>query len=150
MDGRNGGRTELRQQLEENPDWEPDLLALYGFDIWDAIEGRVPVRQAVSLIGRLNYEPRSIWRAKQLGGPELQNYSRYIGWDTNTGVLADLIDTVNQLSMTVVSLVAEGQDKLPEVPSYPRPGTDVKPNEQPQETLDDFGAKLRMMFPMNT
>lgn len=141
-----GGRKELRRQLEENPDWESDLLALYGFDIWDAIDGRAPIRRAYSLISRLGYEPKSIWRAKQLGS-ELETQAHHFGWDSNSAVLADVYDAVNQLTLTLMSVNSPEGAKLPELEPYPRPGAKAKATpEKPKESLDDFASKLRGMF----
>lgn len=138
MDFEPGGRRELRRQLEENPEWESDLLALYGFDVWDAIDGRVPVRRAVMLITRLEHEPKSIWRAKALGGPEL--YSEYVGWEKLNYILADLVDGVNTLTAVTVG-ANSGQP--PEFDPYPRPG--VKGVEKKQ-SLDEFGGNLLNLF----
>lgn len=143
MDLRTGGRRELRRQLEENPEWESDLLALYGFDIWDAIDGRVPVRQALQLIERLGFEPKSIWRAKAFGGSELKDYQKYFGWDSNSYVLADLIDAVNINTLTLVASNSDG--KAPDFEPYPRPGSADKP-ETPVQSLDDFARGLAGMF----
>ena len=137
-----GGRRELRRQLELNPDWESDLLALYDFDIWDAIDGRVPIRRVYALLDRLPHEPKSLWRAKSLGGPELKDYSQYLGWDANTYVMADLIDAVNQHSAYFVGANSPN-NKVPEVTPYPRPGQ--TPNK-PTETLADFGTTLKNLF----
>lgn len=141
-----GGRKELRRQLEENPDWESDLLALYGFDIWDAIDGRVPIRQAYAFIGRLGIEPKSIWRAKQLGGPELKNYQPYFGFDMTANVIADLIDTVREQTLTIMSVNAPPGHKLPELHPYPRPGMNKVKIDEPKESLADFGSKLIGLF----
>lgn len=144
-----GGSQELRRQLEENPDWESDLLALYQFDVWDAIDGRAPVRVAASYIQRLIYEPKSVWRAKQLGGPELKDHIRYFGWDANSDILADVFDAINAQTRQAVlaNTDPKHQDKVPEIPPYPRPGVEeVKPPEPPKQSLADFGMQLRGMF----
>lgn len=143
MDLSTGGRKELRRQLEENPEWESDLLALYGFDIWDAIDGRVPVRRALQLLDRLSYEPKSLWRAKAFGGSELDKYSAYLGWDPTTYVIADLIDAVNINTLTVIAANSDGKSQ-PDFEPYPRPG--VGKETKPTETLDSFGSKLMTMF----
>lgn len=149
MDGCTGGRQELRRQLEENPDWEHDLYALYQFDIWEAIRGRASLSLAVSLIQRLKYEPRSVWRAKQLGGPELKDHIRYVGWDANSDILADLFDALNQQTrhQILANTPPEKQKNVPEIEPYPRPGIgEVKQPEPPKQSLADFGTQLRMMF----
>lgn len=149
MGRRTGGRRELRLQLEENPDWAHDLFALYGFDLWDAIEGRVPIRRAYYLLDRLKYEPKSVWRAKQLGGPELKDYSRFLDWDSRCDLMADTIDAVN-FSSWVALAINSPQNSQPPLPDpYPRPSDDVKKNaavKKPEQTLDDFGKVLRGMF----
>lgn len=142
MDLSPGGRRELRRQLEENPDWESDLLALYGFDIWDAIDGRVPIRRAIALLDRLPHEPKSIWRAKLLGGPELKDFSKFIGWDAIAYLLADLIDAVNQSSAIYVGSNSP-TNKVPDITPYPRPG---KAPDKPSESLADFGNTLKSLF----
>lgn len=120
------------------------MLALYRFDIWDAIDGRVPVRQAVTLLGRLPHEPQSVWRAKQLGGPELKEYSKYLGWDASVYTLADLIDAVNLNTHTLTSINSPEGAKLPEFKPYPRP--DFEEVEEKKPSLDDFAGKLFNMF----
>lgn len=149
MGVRTGGSQELRRQLEENPDWEADLLVLYGFDIWDAIDGRLPLRRAYSYIQRLVYEPKSVWRAKQLGGPELKDHINYYGWDANSAILADLYDALNVNTRTMIAqnTPAEKQGSIPEITPYPRPGVEeVKKPEPPKQSLADFGMQLRGMF----
>ena len=142
MDLSTGGRRELRRQLEANPDWESDLLALYRFDIWDAIDGRVPVRQALQLINRLSFEPKSIWRAKYFGGSELKEYGKFYDWDATTYVMADVVDAVNANSAMIASVFG---GEAPEIELYPRPGSAQAP-ERPKESLADFGNKLAGMF----
>lgn len=139
MDFSPGGRRELRRQLEENPDWESDLLALYGFDIWDAIDGRVPIRRAYTLLGRLADDSRSVWRAKQLGGPELKDYARWLNWDADTFILADIFDAIQINTNAFVGANSQG-NQMPEFKPYPRP-TD-KAVEKPKSSLDDFANTL--------
>ena len=146
MDLSTGGRRELRRQLEENPEWESDLLALYGFDIWDAIDGRVPVRRALQLIDRLGHEPKSIWRAKTFGGSELKDYQKFIGWDANTYLMADMIDAVSLNTLIIMSALSDGKN-VPEFEPYPRPG--VGKTTAPAQTLDDFARGLAGMFGTN-
>lgn len=144
-----GGSQELRRQLEENPDWEADLLVLYGFDIWDAIDGRLPLRRAVSYINRLVYEPKSVWRAKQMGGSELKDHIQYYGWDANSSILADMFDAINQQTrhQIIANTDEKHRDKVPEIDPYPRPGVgEVKQPEPPKQSLADFGMQLRGMF----
>lgn len=139
MDFIPGGRRELRRLLGENPDWESDLLAIYGFDIWDAIDGRVPVRRAMTLLDRLCYEPRSIWRAKQLGGPELEDYAPYIGWEHTHTMLADMSDQI-QLLTNLYQAVNSEKHEVAELDAYPRPN--LKKIKKPSQSLDDFASQL--------
>ena len=134
-----GGRRELRRLLGENPDWESDLLVLYGFDIWDAIDGRVPVRRAFIYLDRLCYEPRSVWRAKQLGGPELEDYAPYIGWDSTHSMLADLSDQIQFLTNAYQAVNTESH-KMMDLDPYPRPN--LKKIKKPSTSLDDFASNL--------
>lgn len=142
MDCNTGGRRELRRQLEENPEWESDLLALYRFDIWDAIDGRVPVRQALQLIDRLSFEPKSIWRAKYFGGSELKDYGKFYDWNATTYVMADVVDAINHNSAMIASVFGS---EAPEVQPYPRPGNEPEA-APPTESLADFGNKLAGLF----
>lgn len=139
MGGKPGGRRKLRELLEENPDWESDLLAIFGFDIWDAIDGRVPVRRALMYLDRLAYEPKSIWRAKQLGGPELEDYTPYIGWDLTHSMLADLNDQV-QFLINMTQAINSENHQMAEIDPYPRPN--LKKIKKPSQSLDDFAANL--------
>lgn len=143
MDCYTGGRKELRRLLGENPDWESDLLAIFGFDIWDAIDGRVPIRRAMAYLDRLCYEPRSVWRAKQLGGSELKDYAPYIGWDQTHTMLADLSDQVQYLTKLYLGANSESR-KVEEVDPYPRPN--LKKIEKPSASLDNFVGNLLNMF----
>jgi len=118
-------------------------MAIYGFDIWDAIDGRVPLRRALALLDRLSDEPKSIWRAKQLGGPELKDYTKWIGWDANTYLLADLYDAIQQNSALLIAVNSD-KHEVPEIPPYPRPSD--KPVEKPTQSLDDFASKLVSLF----
>lgn len=103
---------------------------------------------AASLIQRLKYEPRSVWRAKQLGGPELKDHMRFIGWDASTDVLADIYDAINANTRTIMAIVSEDESKIPDIPHYPRPGDDTPEvkEEKPKPSLEDFGAQLRGLF----
>lgn len=86
----------------------------------------------------------SVWRAKELGGPELKDYGKYIGWNADTYVLADLVDAMNQNTAMVISVYSEQGSTPPEPIIYPRPGQQVK--TQPTESLADFGNKLAGLF----
>lgn len=53
-------------------------------------------------IKRLAYDPQSLWRAKLLGG------EKWLGWDINSYLIADLIDaTVFQTNATAVNKKAK-------------------------------------------
>lgn len=62
------------------------------------------VRLCVSLLGRLNYEPKSMYRAKILGGPE------HFGWGTTEYYLATLGDLL-QVNTSVTA--SAGSKKRP-------------------------------------
>lgn len=90
-----------------------------------------------------------MWRAKQLGGPELKDHIRFVGWDANSDILADLIDAVNAQSHLHMSIntPTEKKHEIPELDPYPRPGVEeVKTPEPPKQSLEDFGMQLRSMF----
>lgn len=124
-----GGICGLREQVEQNPWWESDLLALYGFDLADVFAGRAPVRVALLLISRLPYEPDSLWRAHQLGGLE------HKGWTPDTYRLAEIIDQVAVNTVAVGNMGSKKKPKLPE-PSY-RPR--IVERDQPEAgSIEDF------------
>lgn len=79
-----------------------------------------------------------------LGGPELKDYSRFIGWDATTYVVADLVDAMNLNTKILIDINSEKAS--PDVVLYQRPGEMPSTTVQPTETLDDFGNRLRMMF----
>lgn len=112
------------------------MLALYGFDIYDVLEFRAPIRKAKAYLSRLAFEPMSVWRAKQLGSLE------HLGWTQDTYRLADLTDSVNILTTMVGSI---GGDVDPPEPVY-RPGLDkeLKKHKEPSTpkvpTLEDFNV----------
>lgn len=89
--------------FNENPEAAGDMWALYGVDVY----GPFRIRLVEALLERLNYEPNSLWRANQLGGPE------WFGWGTAERMMADLIDRAS------MSAKAGGKIKPSEV--YPRP-----------------------------
>lgn len=63
-----------------------------------------------SMIQRLPYEPRSMWRAKeQLGGPE------WYGWSRESAGLADLVDLMD------LNTRATAQQRAKYQPLAPRP-----------------------------
>jgi hypothetical protein len=100
------------------------------------------MRQVYALLDRLPHESKSLWRAKSLGGPELKDYSKFLGWDANTYVMADMIDAVNQSTAIFVGANNEN-NKVPDITPYPRPG---RTPDKPTETLADFGTTLKNLF----
>jgi hypothetical protein len=79
-------------------------------------------------------------------GSELETQAHHFGWDSNSAVLADVYDAVQQLTLTLMSVNSPEGSKLPELDPYPRPGAKAKVVEKPKESLDDFASKLRGMF----
>lgn len=71
----------------------------------------------LGLCERLAHEPRSLWRAKQLGGPH------FFGWSGDSMRLADIIDML--YLNTQVSAVNKGKPKEVAV----RPKADERPQE---------------------
>lgn len=109
------------------------MLALYGFDIWDAIGGRVPTRTAFAYIQRLPFEPWSLWRAEQLGGPE------HLGWTSETYLLADQVDA-DKAMLAIKTHRGRGNVKMPDPTYRPKIREDrIKtPEAAPVQSLDDF------------
>lgn len=78
-------------------------------------------------VQRLPYEPRSLWRAQELGG------EKWFGWDLPTSLLADLIDAVKfQTSATAVNKKARLKDPVE------RPDPKKKPVEDKPSTVADM------------
>ena len=98
------------------------------------------------MLDRLTDEPKSLWRAKQLGGPELKDYYPYIGWDATTYVIADLIDElrVSNYYFLMANADDKAKAKIEEPKPYPRPGH--KQVESPKRSLDDFAGTLINLF----
>lgn len=119
-----GGILELRRQLKLNPEWESDLLGLYGFDISEVFRGKAPISSAWAYLQRLAFEPRSLWRAKQLGSLE------HVGWSEDTYMLANLIDALQVNTVVSANL---GGSKAPEMPDPIRRPGDETPQERKVE-----------------
>lgn len=87
--------------MEDRPEIVGDLWALYTIDFWEAISApRIDV--LMQCIKRLAVEPQSLWRALLLGG------DKWFGWDTNSALLADLLDSLNfNTSATAVNKKAK-------------------------------------------
>ena len=65
-----------------------DFLALYGLDPFTMIWAR-DTRPVESLIRRLRFEERSLWRAHRLGGEE------HFGWSIDRMILATIANAAN-------------------------------------------------------
>jgi len=115
------------------------LLTLYGFRIRDVFNGRALLSECMLYIQRLPYEPKSLWRAMQLGGPE------HLGWSAETYKLADLIDAV-QINTVITANV--GSKKAPEMPEpVYRPSVKEDHDEEieiPKQSLEEFDISKLM------
>lgn len=71
------------------------------------LEGRASTSVAYALIARLPYEPWSLYRARELGGPE------HLGWSTDTYLATEQLDA----TMIGNALLAnQGSKKRPKFP----------------------------------
>lgn len=96
------------------------MLGLYGFDIYEALTGKAPLRVAFAYINRLPFEPWSVWRANKLGGPE------HLGWTPDTYLAADQIDAIRVQTVVAGNV---GSRRTPRMPDpWPRPK--VKTDEE--------------------
>lgn len=78
-------------------------------------------------IGRLPYEPRSLWRARELGD------EKWLGWDLHTALSADLIDALNfQTSATAVNKKA----RLKHPVERPEPKKTTPKEHRPKSVAD--------------
>lgn len=77
-----------------------------------------------------------------LGGPELEDYVKFLGWDANTYIMADLIDTVRENTAVYIGSKSEDR-KVPTFDPYPRPDTQ---KVKPKQSLDDFAGGLATLF----
>lgn len=109
------------------------MLGLYGFNIRDVFTGKAPISMAAGYLARLPYEPRSVWRAEQLGSLE------HIGWSEDSYLLANLIDAVQVNTVVSANL---GGNEPPEMPDpIHRPGmeNDAEPRVKPMApSLEDL------------
>lgn len=110
-------------------------MALYGFDIYECFKGKASVQVAMEYVNRLPFEPNSLWRANQLGGPE------HMGWSVDTYKMADLIDAVQINTVVSANVGSRKQPTMPD-PVY-RPqmkDTDLVDEkiEQPTRSLEEF------------
>lgn len=95
--------------MEEHPEIVSDLWVLCHLDFHEAMRGD-DTRLLRACVRRLVHEPRSLFRANQLGGTE------WFGWDKTAEILADVYDILGyQTSATAVNKKAR-----PGKP-YPRP-----------------------------
>lgn len=84
------------------------------------------VRLCVALLGRLQHEPRSLYRANQLGGPE------HFGWGPAEYQLANLSDQVQ--ANTIATIKAAGSKKRMSLdPAYRPP---LKRERAPRSLAD--------------
>lgn len=111
------------------------MLALYGFDIHDVFKGKAPIRVALAYVTRLTFEPWSTWRAIQLGGLE------HLGWTPDTYKTAELVDSVNVLTVVAGNIGSRKPPKMPD-PSY-RPKAS-EPEAKKVESLADFNVRALM------
>lgn len=105
------------------------MLGLYGFDIHDVFKGKAPIRVAFAYINRLPFEPWSLWRANELGGPE------HLGWTPDTYKQADLLDGIMINTAVSGNVGSRKPPKMPE-PTY-RPKM-KEPEVKKVESLADF------------
>jgi hypothetical protein len=108
------------------------LLGLYGFDIYTVFTGQAPIRVALAYISRLSFEPWSLWRANQLGGPE------HLGWTPDTYQAAAIVDATNVNTVVSGNVGSKKPPKMPE-PSY-RPKV-KEPEAKKVESLADFNIQ---------
>ena len=107
-----------------------DLLGIYGVNIYDAIEGRIPLRVVEPLLNRLPFEPWSMFRAEQLGGVE------HLGWSPDTYLAADQVDSTNISIAAIRHMGARGKMKLPEPVYRPKIKTIEDKIEEAGSLLD--------------
>lgn len=125
MDGGDsgGGSRELVRIIDEFG-WclVPDLLSTYGVDLRDLVsdEGDLSPRRALSLIAGL---PTGTASWAHLAGEE-----DLTGWDTQTFLLAGLIDSVRENTFATVQVNSKKKLKQPE--PFPVPGSKKKRPEQ--------------------
>jgi hypothetical protein len=100
-------RRRLREYLDDNPDAEADLYALYGFTWGSGLRTEV----IESLIRRLPWEPRSLTRAKALGD------EKWFGYSITELHLAALIDKVTLLTKAA----SQRRATLKNEEMFPRP-----------------------------
>lgn len=103
-----------------------DLWALFHLDLHEQLD-RPCIDVLWECMQRLPYEPRSMWRAKELGG------EKWFGWDLPTSMQADLIDAVKfQTSATAVNKRA----KLKHPVERPDPKKHKQVEDKPASVAD--------------
>lgn len=112
------------------------MLGLYGFDLHDVFAGKAPLRVAFAYINRLSFEPWSMWRAEQLGGPE------HLGWTPDTYKQADLLDGIMINTAVSGNVGSRKPPKMPD-PTY-RPKVKEQPKVEKVESLADFNIHALM------
>lgn len=113
--------------------------------LWDVM---IAIKDADTAIDSLVHEPNSIYRALQLDEtkymPEATKANddyidefRFLGWDKTTYKIAELIDAVNNQTLTTLGIAkAKG-----EFPASYRPEKDrVKPDKKGNGLLGSLGA----------
>lgn len=100
-----------------------DLRALFGFspeEVWEPSG----LTLATQLIDRLAFEPRSIWRARQIESVPAKSASTdtalpFFAWDETSNALALIADELQALRNQVAAM---GSGKRPrKITPYPRP-----------------------------
>lgn len=128
MDGGDpgGGSRELVRLIDEFG-WYlvPDMLSTYGVDLRDLVsdEGELSPRRALSLISGL--PPGTATWARLAGEEDLA------GWDTQTFLLAGLIDSVRENTFATVQVNSKKRLKQPE--PFPVPGS--KKKKRPEQNM---------------
>lgn len=126
MDGGHpGGGSRVLVRLIDEHGWylASDLLATYQVDIRDLVSGEESPRWALSLIYGLPQGTVS-W-ARLQGDPDLA------GWDTQTFLLAGLIESVRDNTFATVQLKSKKKLKRPD----PLPVPGEQKQKQPKQNL---------------
>ncbi len=99
-----------------------DLWALYRFDVSRLREGAHMAELCTALLGRLPYEPWSMYRAMESGGTE------HLGWGELLHRVTDLVDAL-QVN-TAVTAAAPAGKKPKKTKPIQRPKVERKQPEQ--------------------
>lgn len=112
-----------------------DFQHLYQLDFMGVFRGDLSPRRALYLIEGLANYPESIYRA------EVSGMEGVVGYDRNSVILADLVDTVNNLTYATMK-AANGKPRKPK--PYPRPVANkdkIMSGTYAPATIDEFDAK---------